>query len=389
MTEADAAHRRGIMLEQSGDLAEARAAFESALALMPDRVLFHHSLARIERFVPCDPRLPPLQALAQRIDTLPPDEQVHLCFALGKAYADLGERDRAFRHYLNGNAIRRRSVRYDEAAALGFLRRIQQYATAETIAAGRGHGAASPAPVFILGMPRSGSTLLEQILASHPQVHGGGELHLFGQALAATGIARLYPDAFTAIPSAGLRQLGERYATALRKQGDPAAVRITDKMPTNYLFLGLIHLALPNATIIHTRRDPIDCCLSNFTTLFAPGRLGYSYDLGELGRYYRACDALMRHWHDALPNVILDVRYEELVAGIEPVARRVVAHCGLAWDDACLQFPRARRQVQTASVSAVRQPVYASAIGRWQGQRDLYAPLLRALDEATEAGVTK
>ena len=385
MTDADAHHRRGIALEQSGDLAAARTAFETAIAVMPDHARFHHSLARVERFIPGDPRLPAMQALAQRMAALPPEDQVHLSFALGKACTDLGEHDAALRHYLHGNAVRRRSERYDEAAALGFLRRIRQHVTPEAIAAKRGHGAASPLPVFILGMPRSGSTLLEQILASHPQVHGGGERHLFGQALAAAGGARLYPESLAAMPEGSLRQLGERYAAALRRIAVPSATRITDKMPTNYLFLALIHLALPNAAIIHTRRDPVDCCLSNFTTLFAPGRLAYTYNLGELGRYYRGYDALMQHWHAVLPGVILDVQYEELVADVESVARRVVAHCGLAWDDACLQFHQVRRQVQTASASAVRQPVYAGAIGRWRQQARLYAPLLQALGIACGA----
>ncbi|HTW71181.1 MAG TPA: sulfotransferase [Acetobacteraceae bacterium] len=378
-TDAEAHHRRGIALEQSGRLAEARAAFESALALLPHRALFHHSLARVHRFIPGDPRLPPMQALAQRMAALAAEDQVYLCFALGKAYADLGELDRAFRYYLHGNAVRRRSVTYDEAAALGFLQRIQRCITPQVVAARQGRGADSPLPIFILGMPRSGSTLVEQILASHPQVFGGGELRHFGEALVSAGIGQRYPDGVASLPEDSLRQASERYVAALRATAGPAAIRITDKMPTNYLFLGLIRLALPNAAIVHTRRDPVDCCLSNFTTLFAPGRLAYTYDLGELGRYYRGYDALMRHWRGVLPGAILDVHYEDLVTGFESAARRIVAHCGLDWHDACLRFYAARRQVQTASVSEVRQPVHAGAIGRWQAQKHLYEPLLKAM----------
>ena len=385
--DAEALYRRGIALEQFGHLAEARAAFESAVALAPHSALLHHSLARVDRFTPGDPRLPPMQVLAQQMASLPPNEQTFLCFALGKAYADLGERDRAFGYYLQGNAVRRRGTKYDEATALDFLQRIQHRITPECIAANRGYGADSPAPVFILGMPRSGSTLVEQILASHPQVHAGGELRHFGEALLSAGIGQRYPDSVTSLQQPSLREIGERYVAALRATAGPA-LRITDKMPTNYLFLGLIRLALPNAAIIHTRRDPVDCCLSNFTTLFAPGRLGYTYDLGALGRYYRGYEALMRHWNAALPGTMLDVQYEDLVTDLEPAARRIIAHCGLEWDDACLQFHDAPRQVRTASVVQVREPIHARAIARWRGQAALYAPLLQALGlDAPIAGV--
>ena len=377
--DAEAFHRRGIALEQSGRVAEARAAFESAVALMPHRALFHHSLARVQRFEPGDPRLLPLEVLAQRIGALAPAEQVYLCFALGKAFADLGELDRAFRYYLRGNAVRRRGMTYDEAASLGFLLRIQRCITPEVIAAKQGHGANSRVPIFILGMPRSGSTLVEQILAGHPHVFGGGELRHFGQALVSAGVGQDYPDCVASLAEQSLRLVGNRYVTALRAMAGHGAARVTDKMPTNYLFLALIRLALPNAAIIHTSRDAVDCCLSNFTTLFGPGRLAYTYELGELGRYYRGYTALMRHWHAVLQDAVLDVRYEELVADVETVARRIVAHCGLPWDERCLQFHSARRQVQTASVSQVREPVHARAIGRWRGQAALYTPLLEAL----------
>ncbi|HUB10472.1 MAG TPA: sulfotransferase [Acetobacteraceae bacterium] len=381
LNEAEAQHARGIALEQMGRLAEARAAFEAAVALMPQRALFHHSLARVQRFSPGDPRLAAMLALARRTTTLPEAEQVHLCFALGKAFADLHEDQRAFRYYLQGNAVRRRAMQHNEAVALDFLQRIRRHITADVIAAQRGHGAASPAPVFILGMPRSGSTLVEQILAAHPEVFGGGELRHFGAALAAVGDAWGYPEYVATLPAAHLQHIGARYIDAMRAIAGPDAARITDKMPTNYLFVGLIRLALSNATIIHTRRDPIDCCLSNFTTLFAPGRLAYSYDLGELGKYHRAYDALMRHWHDVLPGVMLDVQYEALVADFETVARRIVAHCGLQWDDACLRFHEARRTVRTASVIQVRRPIHTGSIGRWRGHEALFAPLIKGLGE--------
>lgn len=378
---AEALHRRGVTLAQSGQLDAAYEAFAEALALTPHSAALHHSLARVRRFSPGDPRLPPMLALAQRMDALPADEQVHLCFALGKAYADLGENDRAFRCYLQGNAIQWQHLRYDEATALDFLQRIREHITSQVIAAKRGRGADANLPIFILGMPRSGSTLVEQILAAHPQIGAGGELQHFGRAMAAVMDSRRYPDNVATMQDASLRQLGTRYVAALRATAGPLPARVTDKMPTNYLFAGLIQLALPNALIIHTSRDPVDCCLSNFTTLFAPGRLPYTYDLGALGRYYRAYDALMQHWHELLPGVMLNVQYERLVGDFEATARQIIARCGLAWDDACLQFHTAQRQVHTASVSQVRQPLYTDAIGRWRGQSALYAPLLAALGD--------
>lgn len=377
---ADSHHRRGIALAEAGWLDAAYDAFAAAAAQEPGRAAYHYSLAKVRRFTPDDARLPAMLGLAQRLAELPPVEQVHLCFALGKAATDLGDNARAFHHYLRGNAIQRQLVGYDEAASLGFLQRIRERITPQDVAAKRGHGIDSALPVFILGMPRSGSTLVEQILAAHPQVAGGGELHHFGRAMTAVMDARRYPDIIAALPGEALRGLGDRYAAALRGVA-PRVARITDKMPTNYLFAGLIHLALPQAVIIHTVRDPVDCCLSNFTTLYAAGRLPYTYDLGELGRYYRAYDTLMRHWHHALPNVIFDVQYERLVTDFETTAREIVARCGLPWDEACLAFHTTQRRVRTASVSQVRQPLYREAIGRWRHQAALYEPLLQALHQ--------
>lgn len=379
---ANACHKLGVVLEQLGRFDEGRAALAKAVALMPRRAEFHRSLADSQRFTAGDPRLAAMLALAQHLPTLPVDDQVELNFALGKAYADLGEHARSFGHYLDGNAIKRRNVRYDEVAALGFLRRVQDHFTPALIDANRGRGTPSPAPVFILGMPRSGSTLVEQILASHPKVFAAGELTHFGRAITALGATKLYPEMASALTHDQLRTLGTRYVAAIRAKAGPNPERITDKMPMNFPFVGLIHLALPNATIIHTRRDPVDCCLSNFTNLFAHGQLLQTYELGELGRYYRAYDTLMQHWREVLPGVMLDVQYEELVGDFERQARRIVAHCGLDWDDACLRFHETRRPVQTASVRQVRQPVYASSVGRWRHYKDMLEPLLRELGVA-------
>jgi hypothetical protein len=232
-------------------------------------------------------------------------------------------------------------------------------------------------------MPRSGTTLVEQILASHPSVYGAGELTELVDIVAGLGGPRgvfaNFPENVRAMSRVQLRDLRTRYLERVSALA-PAASRITDKMPANFRFAGLIHLALPNARIIHTRRDPIDTCLSCFSLLFS-GDQPHTYDLGELGRYYRAYAALMEHWCGVLPQgVMIDVQYEELVTDFERQARRIVAHCGLDWDAACLDFHKTRRPVPTASAVQVRQPIYRTSIGRWQPCRDMLGPLLAALE---------
>jgi hypothetical protein len=231
-------------------------------------------------------------------------------------------------------------------------------------------------------MPRSGTTLIEQILASHPQVFGAGELKLFEQALADVRAtmqdAPDYPEIALQMSGRHFRELGGRYLAEIHKLA-PAASHITDKMPANFVFAGLIHLALPDAVIIHAVRDPRDTCVSCFSKLFSEGNL-HTYDLAELGRYHRHYQALMAHWHSVLPaGRILDLHYEDVVADVEAAARAIVAHCGLPWDPRCLDFHRNGRIVRTSSAAQVRKPIYASSIGRWRAFQPLLDPLLAEL----------
>jgi hypothetical protein len=219
--------------------------------------------------------------------------------------------------------------------------------------------------------------LTEQILVSHPDVHAAGEVLDF--MLAVKGLDGGGPPPAD-VGGEELRQMGARYLARLRSRVPAEARYITDKMLGNSRLVGLIHLALPNARIIHVRRNPIDNCLSCFSILFAAGQ-GYSYDLGELGRFWRAHEAIMQHWREVLPEgVMLEVQYEDLVADLETQARRIVAHCRLAWNDACLEFYKTERPVQTASVVQVRQPIYRSSIGRWEPYKAMLRPLLDALE---------
>ena len=221
---------------------------------------------------------------------------------------------------------------------------------------------------------------MEQILASHPQVHGAGELKIFNDVVKEAGGDVPYPEFVSSLDADALSQLGARYLETVQMLA-PAASRIADKMPANYLFAGLIHLAFPHARIIHTLRDPVDTCLSCFSRLFAGGRHNYTYDLAELGRYHRRYQQLMAHWQRVLPpGRILELHYEDIVADLDGQARRLTAHCGLDWDPHCLSFYDTKRPVRTASALQVRQPIYRGAVGRAAAYADFLRPLTDALN---------
>jgi hypothetical protein len=250
------------------------------------------------------------------------------------------------------------------------------------IAQKSGAGEPSRMPIFVIGMPRSGTTLIEQIIASHPLVHGAGELQTFNDVILTVrgpdGNPLRYPDFMPALDAAALRQIGARYVADVRKLA-PSGERVTDKMPSNYYFAGFIHLALPNAKIIHSIRNPVDTCISCFSKLFTAEQ-NHTYDLAELGRYYKRYETLMSHWRRVLPaKTILDIRYEDVVADLEKQARRIIDYCGLPWDDRCLSFHETDRPVRTASATQVRQPIYKSAVGRWRVYEGQLEPLLRGL----------
>jgi tetratricopeptide (TPR) repeat protein len=377
----------GSVLEELGQLQEAQSAYREALRLDPNSTAAYVNLAAAKTFKPGDAHLAAMEALAAKTEGLSKTDRMRLDFALGKAYADLNDHSRSFQHLRDGNAAKRASISYDETAALGRFDRIEAVFTPELIAAKSGGGDPSALPIFVLGMPRSGTTLVEQIIASHPAVHGAGELQLLNDVVhtvrGADGKSVPYPELTASLDRAALHQIGARYAAMLRElaanHGAPSAECITNKMPSNYYFAGLIHLALPNAKIIHTVRDPLDTCVSCFSKLFTAEQ-SYTYDLGELGRYYRRYERLMTHWRRVLPvGRILDVRYEDVVGDLEKQARRIIAYCGLPWDTRCLSFHETDRPVRTASATQVRQPIYKSAIGRWRDYEKHIAPLLNGL----------
>ena len=385
---ADAYNNMGNVLKELGKLDEARTAYLDALRLEPAIAGVYVNLADSKKFVPGDPHLVAMEQLAASPDGLSKTDRMQLDFGLGKAYADLKDHDRSIRHLLAGNAAKRSTIAYDEQATFALFDRIESLFTRDLIAAKSGGGDPSPLPIFVIGMPRSGTTLVEQIIASHPVVYGAGELQSFNDVVLTVrgpdGNSLPYPDFVAALDAAPLQQIGARYIALVRalaaKHERADAARITDKMPSNYYFAGLIHLALPNAKIIHTIRDPVDTCISCFSKLFSAEQ-NHTYNLSELGRYYRRYERLMAHWRSVLPaGRMLDVRYEDVVSDVEQQARRIIAYCGLPWTDRCLSFHETDRPVRTASATQVRQPIYSSAVGRWRVYERHLGPLLDALN---------
>lgn len=375
-------HLAGVLMI-AGRLDEAACVYESALRIAPDNVGIQLNYSVVRPLVADDPRWPILRDLAAREHGLTDDERVALHFTLGRAYADIKDGERSLFHLHAANRLERRRISYDENQALELFARIRTVFDRRAIEARAHCGDPSRQPIFVIGMPRSGTSLIEQILASHPEAHGAGEVNYFAASVELF-VHRLrsdHPELLAQMSDVDLRDLGHAYLARFAGT-DAGAMRIIDKMPSNFLFAGLIHLALPNAKIVHVRRNPVDTCLSCYSLLFAEPQ-PFAYELGELGRYYRAYDALMTHWRAVLPDgVMLEVNYEDVVRDIETEARRVLAHCGLDWDDRCLSFHKTERPVTTASLVQVRQPLFAGSVGRWRLYGDRLKPLLDALGPA-------
>ena len=363
-----------------GRLDDARSLINRAAELGPDIVEHDVLLAELKQFKPGDPRA---EGAVQRLRNASSDDalqSMRIRFALAQLYAQIGQHEESFQSLLEANALVRQRIDYDVDAAVASMARTRQAFTSAFLRS-KGGGDPSKKPIFIVGMPRSGTTLTEQILAAHPHVYGAGEIGDFEQCLVALRefAPSDYPDAVLDMTPAELSQLGAAYVAQVSKLA-PAADRITNKHLGNSLaHVGLMHLALPNARFIYLRRDPVDTCMSCFS-LYFQGPVHFAYDLRELGLMYRAHEDLAAHWRDVLPpGVFLDVQYEDIVEDIETQARRIVAHCGLEWDDACLAFHKADRPVRTASAAQVRQPIYRSSVGRWRPYRKQLQPLFEAL----------
>jgi len=370
----------GTVLTTLGRLDEARAHLEKALALEPNypEAVYQLTLASKADSTP---------DLAARAEALlksdpPRDQAAALRFALGKIYDDNGDYSRAFENYRAGNELLKREPAFDAANWAAYVDRMIAAFPPGFFAQRKSFGSDSRRPMFIVGMPRSGTTLVEQIIASHPRAAAGDELEIIpsltGTLARRLGAAAPYPECVTAMDEDKARELTTEYLANLDAIS-ATAERVTDKLPQNFRDLGFIALLFPQATFIHCRRDPVDTCLSCYFAKF-DRHLAYTYDLESLGAYYREYRRLMAHWRQVLPVSILDVDYEELVENQEAVSRRIVAHCGLEWDDRCLDFHKTERPVLTASVWQVRQPLYKTAVARWRRYESFLGPLRAALE---------
>ena len=365
---AEAQNNLGALLLAAGDLDRARACFESAIAADPAFVHPHYNLSSLKKYTSGDPHAAILETIARQSPALPPDTRMRFWFAIGKAREDTGRYDDAFAAYAEGNALKRATFKYDEttltAAVDDIIRRFDGALAAKIGSVGH----RDQAPLFIVGMPRSGTTLIEQILSSHTDLHGAGELKDFSDAFHTVhaGPPEIsYMDFLLKAPDEDLARIGADYTRRLR-QLDGKALRISDKMPGNFFYAGLICLSLPKAKIVHSLRHPLDTCLSNYARLFNE-TMPFAYDLGELGRYYLQYKRLMDHWHKILPaGKILDMHYEDVVGDLAGQAKRLISHTGLEWQDGCLDFHKNTRPVKTASVAQVRKPIYKSSVSRWE-----------------------
>jgi len=373
----------GQILMFQGNFDDAMAHYTQAIAIQPDCAEAQFNRAEIKTFHHGDADLAALEALAER-NGLPPDRRPFVHFALAKALEDTGDYVRAFEQLRKGNDLKRGQIDYDEKKVMERFRRISAVFNSGLFDRFQGEGDLSPVPIFVVGMPRSGSTLIEQILASHPLIHGAGELMDFAMSandvLTAGGRQVRYPECVPGLDGVTLRQIGEVYRSRLPALAHGKS-RIVDKSPANFPSIGLIRLVLPNARIIHTMRDPIDTCVSCYSKLFVFGQ-HFSYDLAELGRYYHRYWELVNHWRSVLPpDAMLDVVYEDVVNDLEGQARRLIDYCGLPWDDRCMDFHRTSRLVGTASAVQVRKPLFRSSLQRWRRYEDRLAPLLDELGD--------
>lgn len=376
---------------QAGQHKEAEAAFTKAFALRRgDTGLLYNYAVSLHNFTgPEDPYLKMLLDASEQLPSLEKEQQAQVLYALFKAYDEIGAYETAFEYASRAAAIKRSATDYDPSVQKEYFAAIAGYFTPETISRHEDHGSSSEIPVFIAGFPRSGTTLIEQILHAHPDAAGIGENPAFGKIirdhakpLPAQG-AYIWPYAVPGAENEGLslRESAIKYLNHIDSLA-PGKKRIVNKAITNYIWIGAIHLCFPKAKIIHVVRNPIDCCLSAFTTNFQPGIQPYSYDLNELGAYFAGYMQLMRHWKSILPGrTILTVRYEDIIADLEGQARRILECLDLPWSKNCLRFYETSRAIKTASALQVRKPLYSSSIGRWRHYERNLLPLITALGD--------
>ena len=374
------------LLRTVGRLSEAMQEYRTAIAALPDSGKAWWSLANLKTYRFAEDEIARMSTMEAAPATASGD-RYHLCFALGKALEDQGRFEESWTYYERGNALKHAEVHFLPQITETHTRLSKQVCTKEFFAARQDWGVADPDPIFIVGLPRSGSTLIEQVLASHPQVEGTQELadvprivmELRGRGTDPDN-AR-YPGVLSELTAVEFMRFGERFLTETRAYRQTERPFFTDKMPNNFRDIGLIHLMLPNAKIIDVRREPMACCFSNLKQLFSSGQ-EFSYNINDIARYYRTYLEIMRHWNLVLPGRILTVHHEDMVENLEGSVRRVLHFCGLPFEPACLEFHKTPRNVRTASSEQVRQPINRKGLGQWRNYEPWLASLRAALGDA-------
>ena len=373
---------RGHLLKGVGRYQEAVASYDACIRERPDSGEAYWSLANLKTYRFSDAVVAEMEGRV-RGTGLSVQSEVNFLFALGKAYEDRSDYERAWAYYQEGNAKQRAEVAYDPVQTEAANDRLIATFSGDFLASRAGVGLPDPAPIFIIGLPRSGSTLLEQILASHSQVEGTGELPYVPRVANSLNSNRAdginYPEAVRELGLANFRSLGEDYLAYARQHRRSDTPRFIDKMPNNFPQVGFISLILPTARIIDARRHPLDACLGCYRQLFAKGQ-NFTYDLTEIGEYYLQYQRMMDHWAAVLPGRVLTVQYEEVVADFENQVRRLLEFCGLPWEDACLRFYENERPIRTPSAEQVRQPIYDRSVGYWRNYAQYLDELITAIE---------
>ncbi|MHA1544585.1 MAG: tetratricopeptide repeat protein [Alphaproteobacteria bacterium] len=390
----EANNHYGIALKSVGRLDDAKKQFERTLERNEKAFGAYSNLADLQKFTPKTKLLKKMEKLMKEAEDPDTERYMALHFALGKAYDDSGQYDKAFSHFSRGTKLKRAKLDYKEDDTKAFFEDIKATFTKDIFGKDRPfEGLESEKPVFVLGMPRSGSTLTEQIISSHPQAFGAGEIKTLARSIGSLrskfpNVPR-YPAMVGKMNVNHYKLIGELYLEYINSVGGDSA-RVTDKMLSNYYFVGLLNLIFPKAKVINIVRNPVDTCLSAYTKLFKDD-MPHSYDLGEMGRYYMMYEDIIAHWHKVLPKgYMMQVNYEDVVNDTEGKAKELIDFVGLPWDKACVSFHKSKRPIKTASVVQVRKPVYKTSVERWKnyGAKNLQ-PLLDALEWPRKAPAKK
>jgi tetratricopeptide (TPR) repeat protein len=381
---------RANALKVAGRQPEAISDYRASLAARPDNGVTWFALANLKTYRFTDDDVARMSA-ARSSCNLQEMDRIYLSFALGKAFEDRGDYEVSWEYYRRGNAARRVNSRYRPEVVEACVGQLKHAFSAEFFAARAGWGADDPAPIFVLGLPRSGSTLIEQILASHSCVEGTQELPNIGRYAAELFgydphcSLPLEPEALWRLTVEDARALGERFLAETRTYRRLGRPFFIDKMPGNFWHIALIHLILPRSTIIDVRREPMACGFANFKQLFGASNQEFSYGIDDIARHYRAYLGLMRHWDTVLPGRVLRVRYEDVVEDLEGSVRRMLKHCELDFEPACLSFHQTRRSVRTPSSEQVRQPIGQAGLTKWRHYEPWLGPLRDGLGDALTA----